>query len=150
MPFINELISKITDTTLQEELTERLDLVAHKIKFMEPMPVCVLDANGFPNVSLSDILIPAGGQFTADPLDAVYVIYFESNKTLADLMRTAPVTLNADWQAVKFNRVCLLADDYQLTDVQDALNLIEDIAEILHPGQFIFGYEGDKWIRFTA
>jgi hypothetical protein len=26
--------------------------------------------------------------------------------------------------------------------------LVEDFAEMLHPGSFIFGFEGEKWIRF--
>lgn len=150
MAEIRELINGLADAQLKEDLTERLDLVQHKIKFMESIPVCVLDSLGNPNLLLSDFLLSAGGQFTAQPEDGVYLVFFEKDKNLEDLMRVAPVSINAEWQSAQYSRICLLADDFQLNDVEDAMNLIEDLAEMLHPGYFIFGFEGDKWIRFTV
>lgn len=58
--------------------------------------------------------------------------------------------MSEEWPAVKFNRVCLLADDYKTNKALEGVSLVEDIAEMIHPGHFIFGYEGDKWIRFTV
>jgi iron complex transport system substrate-binding protein len=83
-------------------------------------------------------------------MEAVYVIFYEEGRMLDDLMRKVPVLLAEDWPAVKFSRVCLLADDYQLSKTEDTVALVEDIAEMIHPGHFIFGHEGDKWIRFTV
>ena len=66
-------------------------------------------------------------------------------------MREVPSVLGADWQAVKNNRIILLNDDVNRErSAEHAVSLIEDMAEMLHPGSFIFGHEGDKWIRFGA
>ena len=64
-------------------------------------------------------------------------------------MREVPIALSEDWQAVKNNRIILLNDDTtRERSAENAVSLIEDLAEMLHPGSFIFGHEGDKWIRF--
>ena len=46
-------------------------------------------------------------------------------------------------------RIILLNDDVnKIRTPENAVMLVEDFAEMLHPGYFVFGYEGDKWIRF--
>ncbi|PWS26839.1 hypothetical protein DHW03_12465 [Pedobacter yonginense] len=150
MSFLNDLFIGL-DATEQEALQERLDLVEHKIKFMDKMPVTCLDVNNFPNYLLAEQIAQAGGMFETDVLNAVFVIYYQQGKTLTDLMREVPTVLDPDWQAVKNNRIILLNDDeHGSTTAENAVSLIEDIAEMLHPGSFIFGHEGDKWIRFGA
>jgi len=150
MSFLNDLFIGL-DATELEALQERLDLVEHKIKFMDKMPVACLDVNNFPNYLLAEDIAQAGGMFETDVLNAVFVIYYQQGKTLTDLMREVPTVLDPEWQAVKNNRVILLNDDEHNTrNAENAVSLIEDIAEMLHPGSFIFGHEGDKWIRFGA
>lgn len=149
MPFLSELINAERSVELQEELRERLAIVEHKIKFIEKILVCFLDSLGQPHVELADYAELGGAVLTISPFEAVYVVFHENGKQLDDLMRTVPVLLSEEWPAVKFNRVCLLADDYHLEKAEEAVALVEDIAEMIHPGYFIFGYEGDKWIRFT-
>ncbi|MDQ8005935.1 MAG: hypothetical protein REI64_14120 [Pedobacter sp.] len=150
MSYFNELLNTENDIALREELQERLDIVEHKIKFIDKVPVCFLNTDGQPNVELSAIAELGGATITTEPMDAVYVIFHEEGRLLGDLMRKAPVLLGEDWPAVKFSRVCLLSDDYRLAKAEDAVALVEDIAEMIHPGHFIFGHEGDKWIRFTV
>ena len=150
MSYLNELINTENNTELREELLERLAIVEHKIKFMDKVPVCFLDSNGKPRLELSEVAKLGGAAVTTEPMEAVYVIFHEETNLLDDLMRKVPVLLNEAWPAVKFNRVCLLADDYRLLKPEEAVALAEDIAEMIHPGHFIFGYEGDKWIRFTV
>jgi len=150
MPSLHELINTEDDTNLREELIERLAIVEHKIKFIDKVPVCFLDTLGQPHVGLLTIAELGGAAVTLSPEEAVYVIFYEEGKQLNDLMRNAPVLLNEEWQAVKFSRVCLLSDDYSLSKPEEAVALVEDIAEMIHPGHFVFGQEGDKWIRFTV
>jgi len=150
MPSLSELINAENDAALQEELLERLAIVEHKIKFMDKVPVCFLDTLGQSHIELSSFAELGGAVLTTSPLEAVYIIFHEQGMQLGDLMRTAPVLMSEEWPAVKFNRVCLLADDYKTNKVLEAVALVEDIAEMIHPGHFIFGYEGDKWIRFTV
>ncbi len=150
MPSLNELINTESNDELREELLERLAIVEHKIKFIDKVPVCFLDSLGQPHLGLSAVAELGGAVLTTVPLEAAYVIFNEEGKLLDDLMRAVPVLLDETWSAVKFNRVCLLADDYRLSKPEEAVALVEDIAEMIHPGHFIFGYEGDKWIRFTV
>lgn len=150
MSEIRKWIHEIADARLRKNITDRLDLIQHKIKFMEKAPVCVLDSLGNPNMLLTDFLLQAGGQFTIQPTDGVCLLFFEKNKTLEDLMRCVPALLNTTQrQSIKYNRIYLLTDNYALNKPVEAINLIEDLAEMLHPGHFIFGFEGDKWVRFT-
>ena len=87
----------------------------------------------------------------ADIMSAVFIIYYQPEKTLTDLMREVPSLLSSDWQAGKNNRIILLNDDVNREkSAENVVSLIEDMAEMLHPGSFIFGHEGDKWIRFGA
>ncbi|WP_199120551.1 hypothetical protein [Pedobacter sp. ASV28] len=149
MSFLNDLINSENNLDLRAELEERIAIVEHKIKFIDKVPVCFLDSLGHPHLKLGELAEFAGASLTTDPIEAAYVVFYEDGKSLEDLMRLAPVLFNEAWPAVAFNRVCLLADDYRRNKVEEAVGLIEDLAEILHPGHFIFGYEGDKWIRFT-
>ncbi|WP_316804911.1 hypothetical protein [Pedobacter nototheniae] len=150
MSFLNDLFIGL-DAVKQEELQERLDIVEHKIKFMDKIPVACLDLSNNPSYFLSEEIAQAGGMIESDVMSAVYVVYYQPGKTLTDLMREVPAMLDADWQSVQNNRIVLLNDDVNRErSAENVVSLIEDFAEMLHPGSFIFGHEGDKWIRFGA
>jgi hypothetical protein len=149
MSFLNELINSENDGILREELQDRIDIVTHKIKFMDKVPVVCLDTFNMQSLVLADEINAAGGILETEILGAVYIIYYQPGKTLNDLMREVPALLDPNWPAVKNGRIILLNDDpNKLRTPTNAVMLIEDFAEMLHPGFFIFGYEGDKWIRF--
>lgn len=149
MPFLNELFGGLAAET-KEDLQERLDIIEHKIKFMERMSVACLDVDNTANFSLAEEISAAGGMIETDPANAIFILYYQEGKDLSDLMRTVPALLNPEWQAVKNNRIILINDDVnRMLTPENAVSLIEDIAEMLHPGYFIFGHEGDKWIRFS-
>lgn len=149
MSFLNELINSEIDEVLREELHERVDIVSHKIKFMDRVPVVCLDTLNIQSLTLADEINAAGGMLETDILGAVYIIYYQQGKTLNDLMREVPSLIDPEWAAVKNGRIVLLNDDVNKErSAANAVTLIEDFAEMLHPGYFIFGGEGDKWIRF--
>ncbi len=150
MSSLNALINTESNSELLETLLERLAIVEHKIKFMDKVPVCILDSYGQANFTLADFTTAAGAVLTIDPLEAAFVVFYEEGKQLNDLMQNVPTLLDENWPAVKFNRICLLADEYLLNNANEGISLVEDLAEMIHPGHFIFGYEGDKWIRFGA
>lgn len=150
MSFLNDLFIGL-DATKRDDLQERLDIVEHKIKFMDKMPVALLDVNNNPSYLLTEEIALAGGMIESDVMNAAFIIYYQLGKMLTDLMREVPSVLDSDWQAVKNNRIILLNDDVNRErSAENAVSLIEDMAEMLHPGSFIFGHEGDKWIRFGA
>lgn len=148
MSFLNDLFIGL-DATIREDLQERLDIVAHKIKFMEKVPVAILDLSNVPGYHLAEEIVLAGGMLETDIISAVFIIYYQPGKSLTDLMREVPALLAPDWPSVKNGRIILLNDDVNRErSAENAVALIEDLAEMLHPGSFIFGHEGDKWIRF--
>lgn len=149
MSFLNELISSVTDEELREQLQERVDIVVHKIKFMDKVPVVCLDTTNTPNLLLANELNLAGGIVETDILDAVYIIYYEPGKALNDLMREVPALIDPEWAAAKNGRIVLLNGDIDTSGgPSNVVVRVENFAEMLHPGSFVFGYEGDQWIRF--
>lgn len=151
MSFLNAIINEVKDEVLREELQDRLDIIQHKIKFMDPVPVVCLDTHNQLNYVLEGLVLDAGGVFHQFAAGAKVVIYLEKDKTIAELMSAVPALLENEWPAVEYNRLYLL-DGNALAD-EDPLRMIialEDIAEMLYPGYFVFGNEGINWISFKT
>jgi len=52
--------------------------------------------------------------------------------------------------AVKNNRIYIVdGNQYFNRPGPRIVDSVEILAEILHPKQFIFGYEGEGWIKFS-
>jgi hypothetical protein len=150
MPFLNELINSVVEEDLREELHERLDIVMHKIKFMDKIPVACVTGDNEPHRSLDYIIELAGGEVVTDPMLAKVLICFEYQSGMATLMSKVPSVLSVEWPSVAYNRVYLLDDSKVLAkEPQDYVTRLEDIAEMLHPGFFVFGNEGENWINFS-
>lgn len=148
---IEQIVEGIEDQLVLEEYTERIELVVHKLKFMDAVPVALLDMEANQNPTLSPFLELAGGLLAESANQGVYIIFAASGADLNNMMANVPALLDAEWQAVQNNRVALLnLDIYNLEEAKDRVSLLEDLAEILHPGSFIFGNEGNAWIRFGS
>jgi hypothetical protein len=149
MSFLNEVINNVTDDVLREELQERVDLILHKIKFMEKVHVICLDTDNKLSIRLKDLVEAAGGVMQIDPLEARVLIYEEADKSMLEMMGIVPVLLQKDWPSVTYNRVYLF-DDHEVAqgDAQVLVSAMEDLAEILYPGYFVFGNEGRTWTTF--
>lgn len=151
MSFLNAVINKVKDEALREQLQERVDIIQHKIKFMDKVPVACLDAGNKVNYALEEVIVDAGG-LLHDFIDtAKVVIYMEKGRTMLELMGIVPPLLGKTWPAVTYNRVYLMnGQDLDLDDPEDLVALLEDIAEMLHPGSFVFGNEGIDWLSFKT
>jgi hypothetical protein len=149
MSFLNAAINTIGDEFVKEQLHDRVDIIGHKIKFMEKVPVIVLDAKNQVNHQLDALLELAGGALQQDPLQAKVALYLEPESSMLNLMGVVPALLEKEWPAVEFNRLYLLETlNADLNDPAYLITVLEDLAEILHPGSFIFGNEGKTWISF--
>jgi iron complex transport system substrate-binding protein len=149
MSFIEAGINRIEDQELKTALQERLDIVQHKIKFMDKVPVACLDTENKQNIVLRGVLEDAGGLLQEDPAQAKVLIYHELGTSMLDLMGIVPSLLHDEWPSVEYNRVYLMND--QVTDFENpeiAVSTLEDIAEMLYPGSFVFGNEGKTWSSF--
>jgi hypothetical protein len=149
MSFFDAIINNVADETLRESLQERLDIVSHKIKFMDKVPVACLDTNNSASTALAGVIEAAGGLIQQDALLAKVVLYHELNVGIVEMMGIVPMLLNPDWPAVTYNRLYLVENDIlSAGDAASLVEALEDIAEILYPGYFVFGNEGKTWISF--
>jgi hypothetical protein len=151
MSFLNTLIDLVTDEDLRERLQDRVDIIQHKIKFMDRVSVAFLNTDNQIDSSLALLLEEAGGALQDDPTNARVVIYTEQGYPMLQLMGIVPSLLKEEWPAVEFSRVYLWDDDAATSDTaEQAVNAMEDLAEILYPGYFVFGNEGQTWIGFKT
>lgn len=147
MSFLLALINNENDAVLREELQERVDIVTHKIKFMDKVPVICLGKQNQAQTFLHELIELAGGQIVSEAAHAKTILYFEPECDIADWMGNILGMLVPDWPAVTYKQVYIIANGAE----KNALNLVsnlEDIAEMLHPGSFVFGNEGTVWVNF--
>lgn len=148
MSFLNELINSVTDEDLREQLHERVDIVVHKIKFMDKVPVACLAMDNEIHSPLDHLMELAGGEVVTDPMLAKVLIYFEYQTSIAALMSKVVPLLSPAWPAVVYKHVYIMDDTKTLAkEPQDVVERLEDIAEMLHPGFFVFGNEGEMWVN---
>jgi iron complex transport system substrate-binding protein len=158
---------------LIENLQERVDIVRHKLKFVENKPTvaCIewlepmmVSGNWVPELvdiaGGASVLAEAGKhspfiQWNDIQLQNPEVIIvmpcgFSIARTLNEIDLLLQLPGFADLKAVKNDRL-YIADGNQYFNRPGPriVDSIEILAEIIHPKQFIFGYEGDGWIRFS-
>lgn len=151
MSFLNAVINKVKDEAMREQLQERADIIEHKIKFMDKVPVACLDSRNQPNYALEEVILKAGGLLQDFTATAKVVIYLEKGKSMLELMGVVPPLLDKSWPAVEYNRVYLMnGQDLDTEDPLDLIAALEDIAEMLYPGFFVFGNEGIDWLSFKT
>jgi len=159
--------------TLMEDLQERVDIIRHKLKYVESRPsvACIewleplmVSGNWVPElVSIaggSSILAEAGkhSPFVQwdDILDAdpEIIVVMPCGFSIERIIREIDLLLNlpgfAAMRAVKANRL-YIADGNQYFNRPGPriVDTIEIMAEIIHPKLFTFGNEGNGWIKFS-
>ena len=157
---------------LLEELHERIDIVRHKLKFIENKPAvaCIewleplmVSGNWVPEMVATAgglAILADGGKHSpyieweqivaADP-DIIIAMPcgFPIERTLKEMGILLQQPGFANLKAVKNNRVHIAdGNQYFNRPGPRIVDSIEILAEIIHPKQFIFGYEGNGWMRF--
>lgn len=157
---------------LVEELQERVDIIRHKLKFSDSKPTvaCIewlepmmLSGNWVPELvniaGAINILAQAGKhspyvqweEIRLNDPDVIVVMPcgFSIERTLKEVDILLALPGFSELKAVKNNRVYIVdGNQYFNRPGPRIVDSIEILAEIIHPKQFIFGYEGDGWIRF--
>jgi len=166
-------VSKAGDLLL-EELQERVNIVRHKLKFIENKPTvaCIewleplmVSGNWIPEMVAiaggTAILADAGKHskyikwehiVAADPdIMIAMPCGFSIERTLKEMGILLQQPSFSNLKAVKNNKV-FIADGNQYFNRPGPriVDSIEILAEIIHPKQFIFGYEGEGWIKFSV
>ncbi|MDB5017793.1 MAG: corrinoid transporter substrate-binding protein [Mucilaginibacter sp.] len=158
---------------LLEALHERVDIIRHKLKFIENKPTvaCIewlqplmLSGNWMPELVKiaggTSILVEQGKHSPyiqwddiriADPEIIILMpCGFAIERTLKEMDIMLELPGFAEMKAVKNNQV-YIADGNQYFNRPGPriVDSIEILAEIIYPKQFIFGYEGNGWIKFS-
>lgn len=160
--------------TLIEDLQERVDIVRHKLKYSDGKPdvACIewleplmVSGNWIPelvNIAGGNSVIAEAGKHSPyvqwadlqlqNP-DVIIIMPcgFPIERTLKEVGILLALPGVAELKAVKTNRV-YIADGNQYFNRPGPriVDSIEILAEIIHPKQFIFGYEGEGWIKFAV
>jgi len=165
----------VTDAgdVLVEDLQERVDIIRHKLKYVESRPTvaCIewleplmVSGNWIPEVVStaggSSILAEAGKHSPfvkwediqqANP-DVIVVMPcgFSIERTMKEMNILLDLPGFAELLAVKNNRLYITdGNQYFNRPGPRIVDSIEIIAEIIHPKLFNFGYEGNGWIKFS-
>ncbi|MGY4386345.1 hypothetical protein ACVWYN_003398 [Pedobacter sp. UYP24] len=151
MSFLNTLINEVENEDLRERLQERVDIIQHKIKYMDKVSVLCLDTNNMLVGNFRELLEEAGGLLQYDAAAARVLIYTDHDYSALHLMGVVPALLDEAWPAVEFNRVYLWDTEAAFaTKAEEVVESLEDLAEMLYPGYFVFGNEGNTWISFKT
>jgi len=159
-------------STLLETLNERVDIIRHKLKFsaskptvaciewLEPLMVSGNWVPGLVRIAGGVSILAEDGKHSPyvewDDIrlqDPEILILMPCGFPIARTLREVDILLQlpgfSQLQAVKNNRVYIAeGNQYFNRPGPRIVDSIEILAEIIHPKQFIFGYEGDGWIRF--
>lgn len=157
---------------LLELLEERLDIIRHKLKFItdKPAVACIewleplmISGNWIPEmVELAGgvpILAQTGTHspyvkwediLTADP---DIIVLMPCGFSIDRTMREVSVILQQpgfkELKAIKNNRFYITdGNQYFNRPGPRVVDSVEILAEIINPKQFIFGYEGNGWVKF--
>lgn len=159
---------------LVERMQERMDLIRHKLKFINQKPTvaCIewlsplmIAGNWTPEmveIAGGQAVLAQSGKHSpaidwmdlvqADPeIMIVMPCGFGIERTLKEVDTLLQQTYFRDLQAVKSNQL-FIADGNQYFNRSGPrmADSVEILAEIINPKQFIFGYEGTGWIKFSV
>ncbi|MGV3686574.1 MAG: cobalamin-binding protein [Daejeonella sp.] len=158
---------------LLEQAGERIDIIRHKLKFISEKPrvACIewlaplmIAGNWTPElveVAGGEPVLAVNGKHSpfvdfvdlanADPeIIIVMPCGFSIPRTLQEISLLLDLPGWHDLRAVKSNRV-YIADGNQYFNRSGPrlTDSVEILAEIINPKQFVFGYEGEAWIKFN-
>ena len=70
------------------------------------------------------------------------------SQTMQQMDRLLQLPGFSELKAAKNNRVYIADGNFDITNAEQLVTLTEVLGEIINPKQFIFGYEGEKWVKF--
>lgn len=149
---------------LAEDLEERINIIAHKLKFIadeskpqvlflaDVSPVRLIDNAYLETVSRVAGGIPIGALTERGAADVIVIV---SEKPAQQLLAALPSLFTMpEWAhtpAAKQGNVYLIHHPDHLRQPGALIaDDIEILAEIFHPKQFIFGRDEDAWMKFET
>ena len=151
-------------TSLTEAIEESVAIIVHKLKFieLEHRPL-VYFLHGIepvysePSDYLEQLTRLAGGRVEVLDDTAEFqpqVLIVASNQPVQEVLGKLPLVLStAFWQgtpAVQQDNVYIVQPEVFRSPGMNFIEDLEILAEILHPGYFIFGHESRAWLSFQS
>lgn len=157
---------------LLERLNERVDIIKHKLKFLDNKPTvaCIewLDPLMISGNWVPQLVEIAGGtpvlaekgkhspyikwdDIAAANPDVIILMPcgFSMDRTLKEVSTLLQQPGFNDLKAVKNNRLYIADGNHYFNRPGPRIvDSVEILAEIINPKQFIFGYEGEGWMKF--
>lgn len=165
--FVSDL-NGVAESDILEDLQERADLIRHKLKFIEDRPkVACLTGIEPPQLAkgwLADAIRIAGGEPVGlagvvsweqiHSLSADIIILVLDRQSLEQSLQQLGGLLQVpgflEMQAIKNGRLYITdASGYFTGNPSAAIDAVSMLAEIINPKQFIFGFEGSGWAKFS-
>lgn len=140
-----------------EVLEEEINIIIHKLKFipLEARPQVEFvnrTADLIDREYLEEILEIAGAQINplANSPEQIDILIFKADSM--NFLSTLPELINTeygDYKAVQDNNIfIILKPDFGLQE-DNLLPDTEILAEIVQSKYFVYGHEGEQWIRFA-
>lgn len=148
---------------LVEELAERTNIIVHKLKYIpdsqRPSVKIVVedDLTHGAEAYVNTVIKTAGGRVYAETGLAddgpELFIFLARNKSMFQLLGEVPALLaEEEWEntpAIKQNKVFLVDGEKHLRGaLPEIADDVELLAELLYPQYFVFGQEGESWMKF--
>lgn len=154
-------VAEITGTTAAsslEDFSDEINIILHKLKFIAPQdrPTVLIyslaDKNTLSAGSfLADSIQIAGGiPVTEDAEKIAKIIFIDpANKAFQLVPELIQDNLFAGSEAVEKNQIYIIQDpEFAQIPGVNYLKELEILAEIIQPKYFIFGHEGQQWLKF--
>ena len=156
---------------LTERLNDRIDIIKHKLKFIDnKQAVACITAFapvGCETEPPSELIKIAGAKTLANEngeavdfdqiriQDPEVIIVMHSGYSIQQSLQNINTLLDLpgwnELSAVKNNKIFIADGTKYFKQLGlGSVDAIEILAEMLHPKQFIFGYEGSGWIKFNV
>lgn len=139
-----------------ETLEEEINILIHKLKFIpwESRPTVLIQQLSGSSISpdyLEEICQVAGGrliEYIQDPAEADFLIFIQDSP---EFISQLPGLLEAQYsgfKAMENNQVYLVQKPDYAVQKSDYLQDIEILAEIVQGKYFVYGHEGNYWMKF--
>ena len=165
----NALNVSAAGAELLESLQERVDIIKHKLKFIDSKPTVACIEIGRAHIRTPGLVNIAGGTpvLAQDGKHSPYIEWDEILQQDPEIIVVMPCGFSIERTMREINLLldrpgfallkAVKNDRFYIADGNQYFNRpgprivdsIEILAEIIRPKQFIFGYEGEGWIKFS-
>lgn len=140
-----------------EYLDEEINILIHKLKFIpqeqRPTVLIVEQQSGFSplaNPQLYDTIQIAGGSLLEEKFDnpSMLLVVQENDALYGEIPALLEDDLLSRTTAVVSNQIYIVQKSDLGLKADDFLTDVEICAEIIQPKYFIYGHQGQDWVKF--